>query len=131
VRQHLYDFIAVETVLIDGVVYEEQRYGLEKVEGLYVHPVSRLIRYIKPKPRRRWNWRCRDEEPAFVRESRSNAYEKIEGLWFRLEYGVDEEGMTVLQTKRQCDSKTIRKIESGELGAITPRPAFGWPPDRK
>ena len=133
VMQHLYQFIAVDTVVIDGVVHFKhfERYGRVKVEGLYVHPKTGLIRYLKPKPRKHLNWRYRDEAPNFVRQSRTSAYEKIEGLWYRLEYGFDEGGLSVLLSKRQCDSKTIRRIEGGEFGAITPHPQWGWPPEQR
>jgi len=75
VMQHLYQFIAVDTVLIDGVVHFKHRcrYDRVKVEGLYVHPKTGLIRYVKPKPRQHRNFRYRDEEPNFVRQSRTTA----------------------------------------------------------
>src|SRR5215471_5739175 len=58
IMQHLYQFINVRTVLRDGVVYSLHGCprGPLPVDGLYVHPVTDLIRYIKPKPRTHRNW---------------------------------------------------------------------------
>ena len=42
VMQHLYQFIAVDTVMIDGVVHQKRWYSFDRVEGLYVHPLTGL-----------------------------------------------------------------------------------------
>jgi hypothetical protein len=126
VMQHIEDFIAIKTMTIDGAVYCRRRCSLAPVEGMYVHPGSGLIRYIKPRPRRTWR-KTTAGEPNFVRLSRETAFEKIGGIWYRLEYAIDDEGLTLLRSKRQCDSKTVRRIERGELGAVQVRPSFGWP----
>jgi hypothetical protein len=123
VMQHLEQFIAVKTFLIDGVVHARRWRGLDPVEGLYVHPVSGLVRYLKPKPRRRRRWNEPDpnREPNFVRLSPTTAFEKIDGIWYRFEYVILDDGLSDLLSKRQCDSKTIRRIERGELGRLTAR----------
>jgi len=133
VMQHLYQFIDVQTLLSDGAVYSIRGYRCElrPVEGLYVHPATGLIRFIKPKPRAHRNWWAPppDAKPDFVELSRMSAYEKLNGLWFRTEYTNGANGAKVLVSKRQCDSKTVRRIERGELGTVVPRPHWGgWPP---
>jgi hypothetical protein len=132
VMQHLYQFIHVRSVLHDGAIYSlhEYRCGPQPVDGLYVHPVTGLIRYIKPKPRTHRNWwePPPDAKPDFVQLSQITAYEKLDGLWFRAEYTTGANGIKILVSKRQCDRKTIRRIERGELGRVIPRPNWGgWP----
>jgi hypothetical protein len=48
VLQHLEGYVATNTFLKDGQVFEYRRFGwVEEVRGLYVHPVSGLLRYLK------------------------------------------------------------------------------------
>ncbi|HKA00465.1 MAG TPA: hypothetical protein VKE70_28330 [Candidatus Solibacter sp.] len=135
VMQHLYDFITVGTVMVDGVVHGRLCGAAtpRPVDGLYVHPVTGIIRYLKPKPRKPW-WKMEDEgqQPDFVRIGMMSAYEKLDGLWFLMEYTIGAKGQSVIVNKRQCDRKTIRKVEAGELGELRVRPVRNlWPPERR
>jgi len=48
VLQHLEGYVATNTFLKDGQVFEYRRFGwVEEVRGLYVHPASGLLRYPK------------------------------------------------------------------------------------
>jgi len=133
VMQHLYDFISVQTVMIDGVVHKRGGWneGFKPVDGLYVHPTTGLIRYVQPKRRLRW-WESKvaDRERDFVCLTSTSAYERINGLWFLMEYMIGPKGESIVINKRQCDGKTVRKIEAGEFGGVVCRPAW-WPPVRR
>jgi len=130
VMQHLEDFVETKTLMIRGTVYARRWAQLVPAEGLYVHPVTGLIRYIKPRPKPKWTPPV-DKEPNFVRLSRNTAFEKIEGIWYRLEYTIAADGLTDLQSKRQCDSKTIRRIDAGDFGLVQGRPHYHWPPGNR
>jgi len=53
VLQHLEDYVATNTFLKDGKVFEYRRFGcVGEVRGLYVHPVTGLLRYPKPAKKR-------------------------------------------------------------------------------
>jgi hypothetical protein len=122
VLQHLEDFVSLHTALEDGVVVCARRWCRRgPVSGLYVHPVSGLLRFSKYKPSL-LTPRSDDPEPNFVRVNANVEYEKIDGYWYRMEYemSVSSEGasMRVLILKRQCDRKTIRRIEGGEMGRV-------------
>lgn len=133
VLQHLEDYVTTDAFLQDGVVCEWRwRCGAMSVSGLYVHPKTGLLRFAK---RRKTP---RQELPReTVRVNDTVRYQKIDGLWFRMEYrpaAPDElvpgyQGKLVraaelghpallLARKRQCDGKTIRRIEGGEAGEI-------------
>jgi hypothetical protein len=129
VLQHLDGYVATNTFLQDGAVYEWNWRGRpEPVRGLFVHPKSGLLRLPKPRviPR---------EQPPVetVRVSDDMQYQKIDGLWFRVQYRLAQPNelvtrcdgklvraadlgypVTVLAGKRQCDRKTIRRIEARE-----------------
>ena len=127
VLQHLEAYVATDTFLEDGVVYERQRWGgASPVERWYVHPKSGLLRFAKPRKTPRPN-----PPLEIVRVSETVQYRKIDGLWFRMEYriaGPDEmvsgfrgqlvraadldRPVLVLERKLQCDRKTIRRIEA-------------------
>jgi hypothetical protein len=125
VMQHLGEFVAVQTTMTGNVVYARRWcYGpIEPVEGLYVHPVTGLLRFQKLPPRNRR--RESPSEPNFVRIDEDTAYTRIGGIWFLSEYGSPDPKKVALGhpsrsvvSKRQCDTKTIRKIESGEFGPV-------------
>ena len=122
VLQHLEDFVSVHTTLEDGVVVSARRWcGRGPVSGLYVHPVSGLLRFSKYKPS--WFTRGHDErELNLVRVAANLEYAKIDGHWYRIEYemSVSNDGAStrVPTLKRQCDRKTIRRIEGGEMGRV-------------
>jgi hypothetical protein len=50
VLQHLEGFIARNTFLENGRVYERRRNHATEVRGLYVHPVTGIIRVAKRRP---------------------------------------------------------------------------------
>ena len=119
VLQHVEDFIAVDTYIENGQVFERNRRWFMRSRGLYVHPVTGIIRL----PKRRQS-KPKRPELSLVAVSEMFEYEKIDGLWFQMEYRAcrpDElaqnPGMRrVLVRKSQCDRKTIRQIEQGKLG---------------
>jgi hypothetical protein len=123
VLQHLEQFITLDAFMQDGVVYERNCGQARPVSGLYVHPRTGLIRLAKR--RRSQNERS---ELTLVGVSETLEYEKIEGLWFQMEYrmlateelpeypmGCGPTARRVLVRKRQCDRKTIQQIEQGKL----------------
>jgi hypothetical protein len=139
VLQHLEDFVTVNTVVRGGVVYGRRRWSpFAPVKGLYVHPVTGLLRTAKSGRKAKMSSRREIQEPNFVRASENVAYERINGIWFLLEYaevdtsksprlepgaalapGTKQHALIRLLRKRQCDSKTNRQIERGELGRLT------------
>jgi len=135
VLQHVGDFVAIDTYLEDGVVRERSYGWFRPVRGLYVHPVTKLLRVAKTKEART-SWRspqAYEQEPDFLPIARREAYEKIAGLWYFTQFRgsqPSEPGPFVLLSKKQCDRKTVRKIESGELGPVINKQywirTFGW-----
>jgi len=134
VLQHIEDFVKRDVFFENGVPYTRVYKYIHPVEGMYVHPVTGLIRIAKV--------REAPVEPKpfeVVRLSRTSEFRKIDGLWFRVEFrlvGPDEfieleDGRKVRASgagiqrlmidKRQCDGKTIRKIEAGGFVSIPAR----------
>ena len=124
VLQHVGGFISIDTFIQNGQVYERGYRHPTEVRGLYVHPVTGLIRLAKRRPSK-----PKRAELNLVAVSETLEYEKIEGLWFEMEYGlrdpdelVEFQGRIyragalgpyarrVLLRKSQCDGKTIRRI---------------------
>src|SRR5580704_2883348 len=116
VLQHVEDFIAVDTFIENGKVCERKWRCAMEVHGLYVHPVTGIIRLAK-----RRTTQPKRAELDLVAVNELLEFEKIDGLWFQMEYRPrnPEEGpempRRVLIRKCQCDRKTIRRIEQGEL----------------
>jgi hypothetical protein len=116
VLQHVDGFISLDTFIENGRVYERRCCRVEEVRGLYVHPVTRIIRIAK-----RRQSRPKRAEVSLVAISEMIEYEKIGGLWFQMEYrpcGPNElversagAALRVLVRKQQCGRKTIRRIE--------------------
>jgi hypothetical protein len=117
VLQHVGDFVAVHTMLRDGVVYKRSWNCWAEVDGMYVHPVTGILRRTPRRARQRFI-RAR-EDVNCVRITGTVYYEKINGLWFYVEV---EPRITagrqtfVIIEKRQCGGKLIRRIEAGEFG---------------
>jgi len=132
VLQHLEDYVATDALIKDGVVCEFAWSGPAPVRGLYVHPKTGLLRLSKPRKTPR-------QQPPLqtLRVSQTLRFQKIDGLWFRMHYRPAEPGelvpdcwgklvraselgypAMVLDRKRQCDGKTIRRIETGEITRI-------------
>jgi len=116
VLQHVPDFVSVHTRMENGLIFETGWcYRQRPVSGLYVHPVTGLLRYAK-----RATPAASEPEPNLVRVNSNVEYEKIGGYWYRMEYetAVSDEGASirVLVLKRQCDRRTTQRIESGDFG---------------
>ena len=126
VMQHLQDFVTINTVMREGVVCGRRRWWrFEPVEGMYVHPITGLLRIVKSGEKSDPNSKADGQQPNCVRLSEHLEYKKIKGIWFLVEHaeveaaGTKGQTVRVLVRKRQCDSKTIRRIERGELGPLT------------
>jgi hypothetical protein len=80
-----------------------------RARDLYVHPVTGIIRLTK-----RRQSQPKRAELSLVPVSETLEFEKIDGLWFQMEYRLcdtDESGAgRILVRKSQCDKKTIRRI---------------------
>jgi len=128
VLQHVDGFIALDTFIEDGKVCERKWRSATEVNGLYVHPLTGIIRLAKRRPSK-----PKRAELKLVAVSETLEYEKIDGLWFQMQYTLRDPdelvefqgriyragelgpyGRRVLLQKSQCDSKTIRRIEQGE-----------------
>ena len=116
VMQHVGDFVATQVEFVDGVPYYRWYGFVRQVRGLFVHPKTGLLREhrISRKPRPS---PIPADEQELVRISASERFEKWKGLWFRLEFAVNDAG-EMLVRKQQCDRKTIQKIERGEYGSL-------------
>ena len=109
VLQHVKDFIAVDTFMENGEVRERNGCWFMRARDLYVHPVTGIIRLTK-----RRQSQPKRAELSLVPVSETLEFEKIDGLWFQMEYRLcdtDESGAgRILVRKSQCDKKTIRRI---------------------
>lgn len=128
VMQHVPDFVAVRVTMIDGVPYQVRRWGPQPVRrGLWVHPVTGLL--LRVKPAKRQPQTVATEPEGWIRVSDSEWFENRDGLWFRLRMKTTDLGELVwnsggqvvpayfdLLDMKQCDRKTVRRIEAGEFG---------------
>lgn len=117
---HVVDFVTVETrISKDGKIYTYGRWGgRDTVRGLYVHPVTGLLRNAGAR-RLRWGrarYEPREDEKEFdlVILDEARSYQKLNGLWFL----VESRGEELPPLKRAVDKKTIRRIEAGNLGPL-------------
>jgi hypothetical protein len=128
VLQHLEDFVQIHVrIAEDGKIYSCRcRFGWEPVRGLYVHPVTGLLR-DSGISRRGWfrgNWyqpQEHEKEPDLVVLDGFRAYQKLNGLWFHVERrgpSAGAGGQELPPLKRALDRKTIRRIEAGECGML-------------
>jgi hypothetical protein len=112
VLQHVEDFIAIDTFIENGKVCERRWRSVMEVSGLYVHPVTGILRVAKRRPSQ-----PKRAELRLVAMNETLEFEKIDGLWFQMEYRLcdsDELGAgRILVRKSQCDRKTIRRIVTG------------------
>jgi len=115
VLQHVGSFIALDTFIENGRVCERSWRSVTEVSGLYVHPVTRIIRLAK-----RRQTQPKRAELSLVAVSETLEFEKIDGLWFQMEYRLcdpdEPRAGRLLVRKSQCDRKAIRRIEEGTLG---------------
>jgi hypothetical protein len=115
VLQHIQDFVASRVIEMEGVLYQTHRFRLYPVTGIYVHPRTGILCVLKSKPRVAPKAKAHE----LVRSSDTLEFRKLDGLWFRLEYRLTDPGSEefqrlgrrVLTVKRQCDTKTIRRLE--------------------
>lgn len=122
VLQHIPQLIWIHTYMKDGRVYARQyREGIP-VCGLYVHPVTGIVRLIRRRrPRLGIGWY--ETAPTVVPINQNEWFEKMDGLWYRMQAENRDpsqlkpgEDRFVIVGKRQCDHKTIVKIERGDFG---------------
>jgi hypothetical protein len=122
ISQHVLDHlkweVQTETFEQDRKVYAYTYWGCAPVRGFYIHPRTNLLS---------WAGRPAYKQPEAPIErvalSEKAEYQKIDGLWYRIEYrpAATEEDRNdprysktwkrVLVAKRQCDRKTIQQIE--------------------
>jgi hypothetical protein len=115
VLQHVEDFIELNAFIEDGKVCERTWRGPVEVRGLFVHPVTGIIRFAKRRPSQ-----PKRAELSLIAVNETLEFEKIDGLWFQMEYRLSspDEGSgmpRMLVRKSQCDRKTIRLIEQGKI----------------
>lgn len=108
ILQHLRDYVQTHCWMEGRTVMANRRwFGVDPVEGLYVHPKTGILRRA---PDRKW-----DREPKPVTHVRLSdlAYcELIEGVWFRFDYrkrDADE----VLEVVRFHEDKPERNLKYG------------------
>lgn len=132
VLQHLEDFVATDALIENGRLVKVHRWGgVFPVDGLYVHPVTGILRRTKPRSRNRWfDARTGEHEKDFVRVSQTLEYQKLNDCWFRMEFRLNDpeeaavSGPRTLIDKRQCDRKTVRRIEAGQIGGLLTNKAY-------
>lgn len=118
VRSHVFDFVVVKTMLVDGRVYGVRDWRPEPIEEmwsyrslLYVCPRTGLLRRRTQSRRPRWSWT--DVFKRGLRTPDGRPLEKIGGLWFVWEertVRVRENGYVEKRTelrKRQLSKKEI------------------------
>jgi hypothetical protein len=97
----------------DGEVYERPAFGghPSKVDGFYVHPVSRLLLYKKPTRFRRVTNMARPDIP--VPENDPQVYRRIDGLWFRCLVNVEIRSFRPYRTE-----VVVRRVKSASRKEI-------------
>lgn len=91
--QHIWDHVKQEVELhtymrVDGQVGELGRYGrVGVVDGLYVHPLTRLLCYRKKRNLRIGFWRDKPN-PDVVKIDEVNSIERINGIWYYVRFGI-------------------------------------------
>ncbi len=129
VMQHVPHFVAIDTYLHDGVVYERgcRYHRTSPVRGLYVDPVTGILR--RARPRRRLESPA--PAPSFYLVEPGRGYRNIDGLWYEVRFqwvkgaAPKDPPRAELVEKRQCGRKLVRRIEAGEFG-----PGTRWPGPR-
>jgi hypothetical protein len=82
-----------------------------KVEGFYVHPLTRLLLYKEPKRFRRMKNKPKLEIP--VPGNEPHVYRRIDGLWFRCLITVEIHSFRPYRTE-----KVIRRVKSANRKEI-------------
>jgi hypothetical protein len=117
VKGHVFDLITINTVMIDGEVWEKPKFGhYSRVRGLYVHPETKIVCDTPPGKSRKKKRAEREEEKRkfFFEISDYECAIKVNGLWhyFKLEdlpkTGVEKERVT----HYEWESKTVFVYDS-------------------
>lgn len=114
VLQHVPDLVETDTFLDRGQVCALRWGRPAPMCGLYVHPVTGILRDADRSQRKRSVTQKPEPEPDVVRVSEELEYRKLNGLWFRFRFRVDNQVRFLIE-KRQCDKKTIRQLADGRI----------------
>jgi hypothetical protein len=111
--QHIWDHIKYEVELnayiSDGKVFERPRFGsIRLVQGLYVHPVTGILRWAPERPRHRYRPRL---DPNLKKLTDRAELRRIDGIWFYFEYVLQEHW----RTETSADGTITRTRLSDEL----------------
>jgi hypothetical protein len=98
VRDHVEDFVAIRTSMVDGevVIYHKYRSPIllkNSFIGLYVHPVTGVLLRNKMKLTRRqerkvWKDQKAAEEASKIHVAKDGTeYRKVDGLWYEVLWG--------------------------------------------
>lgn len=82
-----------------GTIYTTGRWGEERVDGFYVHPMTGLLKYQAPLIKKK-------KDPAELKRVVINDrrfLEKIEGIWYRCDYNRSYDGILMLDKKHQLN----------------------------
>jgi hypothetical protein len=108
ILQHLDGYVQTHCWMEGKIVMTNRRwFGVDPVEGLYVHPKTGILRRA---PERKWS-----RPPKLVTRVRLNElahFELIEGVWFRFDYrkrDADE----VLEVVRFHEDQPERNLKYG------------------
>jgi hypothetical protein len=116
---HLKYEVELNTVLLDGKVYYSTKkpgYRGGEVDGYYVHPVTGILEYKKPKSWKRF-WRSKPKEPILPAPDYPGwEYKQMDGLWFRVKfvnvYDYYKGTTQVVSQRRSANKKEIVWIKS-------------------
>lgn len=146
VRDHLDDFIAVRTSLLDGdiVIHDQGRWGgprplKESFCRFYVHPVSGVIHANRFRDARVRRWKSPQETASAIEARRIDIgpmrqLHKLKGLWFEVELAktepaaarnrdtpperdaIRDAGLTTLPLPELYGAKGVRGVKKRQLG---------------
>jgi hypothetical protein len=108
---HITSEVMIQCVERDGRVFGRPFYfgGEIEVEGLYVHPRTKLLCY---KRKSRFDFERRSSAVDFVRLGENEEYRRIDGIWYyRLFVSLD----TTPPTRRLVEKKQLSRRELKEL----------------
>jgi hypothetical protein len=85
---HLWEFVSKDCYIEAGQVFARNYFGSPRpVKGLYVHPVTGILRSTPLRSRRR---KPEAVEPAVVLLDRGNCYQKIADIWYRTRFAFHD-----------------------------------------
>lgn len=114
--QHIWDHVSWEVdqdaYMDHGRVMHKPRWGfIRPVEGLYVHPVSRILCWA---PKRRYRYR-KTPDPNLRKLTPTSEHRRIDGIWYLLHYAFQ----TVAVPWFNPNTKQIEWRERQELKVIS------------